>query len=575
MKRSWGLIFLAVLILALLVPGCRNGTDDEVPTRAKEHFERANDHYEDKEYAEAIQGFQAVVDVYSYTRIYPLALYRLGYSKLNVGRFAEAEGDFADFLSEFPEHQLNDDARLLYARALSEQGKYYEAADNLARVAARRDSRLSEPALESFTEHFQILNREEQRELLHEYESTYVGAYLLYTLGNDAFIRGDLETAALYLRRLADHPLSTEYRAEAAYLLTEVEKLQESRPKVIGCLVPLSGDMAPYGREVKAAVELAAAEYNAAHSRKLEIVTADSLGTPEGAVAGLRALAEESQAVAVIGPLSSNGFRECVYWADYYQLPIITPAATDAELAALSPYAFRNALTYVNQCESLAEFSSDRLNADVFGILYEDTPYGTGMRDAFVEIAPDYGIEVRVEQSYPLEASSYAKECKEFRKRGLDAIFIPGHMPHITELASQIVFLGIVAELVGGNAWNAESVPRMGLRYVEGAIFCDALSQHSRNPRILSFITNFRSRGAKEPTYLAAHAYDSFGLIAQAIDAGYNSRPALAEGLLNIRHYDGLVGDTSVDAEGEAHKNLTIFTILENEIIEFGQTSSW
>ncbi|MCK4594365.1 ABC transporter substrate-binding protein [bacterium] len=567
MRRPPGILF--VVALALLVGACQPDIAD-IPDRARHHFERANEAYEKKDYAGAIQGFQAVVDVYSYTRLYPIALYRLAYSKLKVGRFAEAEADFADFLKEFPHHELAEDAHVLYAKALSQQERYFEAAYALAKIAADPDNRLAETALEGFIEHFEVLDREKRRQLLDEFEDTYLGAYLLYTLGLEAYERGDMETAALHLRRLTEHPLATEFRDKAPALLAEVTETMARRPKVIGCLVPLTGDMAPYGREVRSAVEVAAAEYNAAHSRKLEVVVADSQGTAEGAVRALRSLAEESQAIVVIGPLSSTAFRACIPWAEEYQLPLVTPAATEIDLAALSSYAFRNALTYENQCETLAEFCSERLHLDRFGILYEDTAYGEGMREAFNLIAPRYGISVVVEQSYPLEDKSYTDECRVFRKLGLDAIFIPGHQPTLTELAAQLVYYGIVAELIGGNGWNAESVTRMGLRYVEGAIFCDAIFTRSRRPEVRSFIIAYRAHGASDPSYLAAHAYDTFGIIATALDSGAVSRPDLAERLLQVRRYPGIIGETSFDADGEAHKPLTILTILENEIIEFG-----
>ncbi len=570
-KRPLMLFMITTTLLGLLFVGaCQPPDDDEIPERAREHFERASEAYNDGDYAGAISGFTAVVDIYSYTRLYPLALYRLAYSEYQLGDFDGAAGHFARFIGDFPEHELIDDARLLYARAQSERGRYYEAAQSLGVLASNPDGRFFDVALESFQEHFAVLDRGEKRALLETFAESYLGAYLFYTLGEESYQRGDLESAALYLRRLEDHPLDTPYRTAGRELLTEVNEKLRLEPKVIGCLVPLSGDWAPYGREVRTAVELAASRYNAGHERKIEIVVVDSRGTPEGAELGLRSLAEDSQAVAVIGPLSSTAFGAIIPLAEDYELPLITPAATEAGLAERSNYAFRNAMTYENQCETLAEFCSDRLGLGRFGILYEDTAYGEGMRQAFREAADDNNIDVVVEQSFPLEAKSYTSECKVFRRQGLDGIFIAAHQPHITELASQLVFYGIVAELVGGNGWNAESVTRMGMRYVEGAIFCDALYLRSRDADVQSFIAGYRSRLGSDPTFLAAHAYDCFGMLAWCIDAGALTRPELAVELRSLRAYPGLIGETHVDADGEAHKPLTILTIVENEIVEFG-----
>jgi ABC-type branched-subunit amino acid transport system substrate-binding protein len=564
-------VFLtAIGLAALMLPACQPTDNGDVPERAREHFERANAAYQDGDYEGALSGFGAVVQAYPETRIFPLALYRLAYSEFQLGRYREAAGHFARFLKDCPDHELEDDARLLYARALSEQGKYFEAAQSLGVLAADPDGRFFDVALESFEEHFAVLTTQEKRTLLEEFSTSYLGAYLFFTLGEEAYENGDLESAALYLRRLEEHPLETRYRAEGRVLLAEVLEALEKRPKVVGCLVPLSGDWQSYGNEVRTAVELAAARYNAGHPQPIEVVVADSRGTVEGARQALRSLAEESQAVAVIGPLSSTAFSGCLELAESYDLPLFTPAATDPGLAARSDYAFRNALTYLNQCETLAEFCSERLGLGRFGILYEDTAYGEGMRSTFVEVAPDYNIEIIVQESYPLEAKSYVEQCKAFRRQGLDAVFIPGHQPQLTELASQIVFLGIVAELVGGNGWNAESVTRMGMRYVEGAIFCDALYLRSRDTDVQSFIAGFRSRLGLDPGFLGAHAYDTFGILARVIAGGARTRTEVAAALHEVRDYPGIIGPTSIDADGEAHKPLTILTIVENEIVEFG-----
>lgn len=569
-KSRLFICLLLATVVALGVGACRPTTDDDIPERAREHFERASRAYNDGDYAGAISGYTAIVEIYSYTRLYPLSRYRLAYAEYQLKNYDQAASHFARFISEFPDHELLEDARLLYARAQSERGRYYEAAESLGFLANDPEGRFYGVALDSFLDHFAILDRAGKQRLIDTFATGYLGAYLFHMLGREAYERGDLETAALYLRRLENHPLSTTYRTQGRELLARVIAALEGRPKVIGVLVPLTGDWSIYGREIRTAVELAAARYNAGHERKVELVFVDCRGTTQGAEQGLQSLAEDSQAIAVIGPISSTAFAAVIPLAEFYELPILSPAATEDGLAARSSFAFRNALTYENQTETLARFCKERLGLTRFGILYEDTPYGEGMRRAFHEAAQRHGLSIIVEQSYPLEARSYVDECRVFRQKGLHGIFIPGHQPQITELASQLVFYGIVAELIGGNGWNSESVPRMGMRYVEGAIFTDAIYLRSRDSHVQSFIAGYRSRLGSDPTYLGAHAYDSFGMLAWCVNSGALTRPDLRDKLSNLRSYPGIIGLTTIDADGEAHKPLVVLTIVENEIVEFG-----
>lgn len=112
-------------------------------------------------------------------------------------------------------------------------------------------------------------------------------------------------------------------------------------PPTIGVIAPLSGDAAPYGKNVKRGVELAAEESQLGAS----LVYADSRCTTEEAIKAFDELVRDHHVQAVIGDVCSEVTAALIREADERHVVLISPAATDPELASHEGYFFRTIST--------------------------------------------------------------------------------------------------------------------------------------------------------------------------------------------------------------------------------------
>ncbi|HRT70617.1 MAG TPA: ABC transporter substrate-binding protein, partial [Syntrophales bacterium] len=103
----------------------------------------------------------------------------------------------------------------------------------------------------------------------------------------------------------------------------------------------------------------------------------------------------------------------------------------------------------------------------------------------------------------------------------------------------------------------------------EGIMFPAAFFDKSTEPHIQKFVNDYRAKYNATPSALTAQAYDSAGIILEAIKAaGKADRKAVRDQLFKI-NYQGVTGPTSFDAKGNAIKVFTSVVIKNGDFVQY------
>ena len=114
---------------------------------------------------------------------------------------------------------------------------------------------------------------------------------------------------------------------------------------VLGYLTAETGPFVSLSRTNEVAARIAVDEINAAggvNGKKLRYITFDTAGNPGQTVIGLRKLAEDDKALAIIGPFSSGQVQVAAPAADRTGVVIMAMASSAPKLVANFKFAFRN-----------------------------------------------------------------------------------------------------------------------------------------------------------------------------------------------------------------------------------------
>jgi branched-chain amino acid transport system substrate-binding protein len=401
--------------------------------------------------------------------------------------------------------------------------------------------------------------------------------------------------------------------------LKQIEKNKENKLR-LGVVLPLTGKMALSGQQVLQGIQLAVSETNLTHKdTSLEIIIKDSAsGTIEQTV---ETLAIDPNVIGIIGPVLSPFVRDSFPIADRYHLSMITPTASSASLAELSPYVFRNVATREYQGKYIAEYAVNTLGLRRFVVLYPSEEFGLKLKDAFIKEVESLGQEVIALIPYDRSQADFKKQIQElggidddqlkklikeqvvnnieseplgqndimsrpFSEMGLwsgdkvenlkvslelsyDAIFLPGFYDKVGLIIPQLVFYNIeAATLLGSSGWNSTKLIEMTGNYIEKGYFVDGFYAKSKRPEVVRFVRDYNKIFNEAPTILSAQAYDATKMLVKTIRLGARDRIQVRKGLFKIRDFRGVSGRTTILATGEAEKKLFTIKITKNKISE-------
>lgn len=201
----------------------------------------------------------------------------------------------------------------------------------------------------------------------------------------------------------------------------------------IGAVVPLTGDLSPFGPPGRKAAELAVAQIQeAARSAGVDTTvslrSADSETNPQSAVQATRQLISNG-ATCIAGPWASAetlAVAESV--ATRQRTPIISPSSTDAAITELDDdgYVSRTAPSDILQARALADVVEQELGGTDFtvSLAARNDAYGQGFIEQFQRNWEERGGRVSGPVLYDPEQPSYNSEAAQITSGNPDAYVI-------------------------------------------------------------------------------------------------------------------------------------------------------
>jgi len=414
---------------------------------------------------------------------------------------------------------------------------------------------------------------------------------IYYRLAVSFLLSDRLEEARRAATKIVRFAPEEEWVIIANEMLQNIEERLKVNTNVIGCLLPLSGPFAIYGREVLNGLELGLDIFRESneHLSSIEFVIRDTEGNPEIAIEAIKELTEQERALVTIGPLTSKVAEEVVGKAQELGIPIITLTQSEG-VTNKGEMVFQNCLTPEDQLRSLVNKVIDELGLKRFAILYPANGYGRyfmnklwdkvesqgGIITAVESYDPkvtDFGTEIKkmVGLFYPRPESDMEEEEKERSEEepepiiDFDAIFIPDSYERAALIASQLAYYDVVGvRLLGTNLWNSQELIEIAGQYVHGALFPSGFFPGSGYKGVDSFVDQYKANFGKEPGLLAAIGYDTIRIVKEILKEkgrDIKTREDLRYVLAGNENFDGVTGPMTFDDSRRAKRNPLLLTI--------------
>ncbi|MBW1797213.1 MAG: penicillin-binding protein activator, partial [Deltaproteobacteria bacterium] len=380
--------------------------------------------------------------------------------------------------------------------------------------------------------------------------------------------QNDLEKAKIAAMALVRSTQEQSWITLGRQLLERVREELSVRPRVVGCLLPLTGPFGIYGEEVLNGIQLGTGMYGEpGEGPDLELVIKDTEGKPEFALAGLEDLVHNEKVMAIIGPLSSRTAVAVAEKAQGLGVPIITLTQREG-ITETGDMVFRNFLTPSKEVKRLLAPEIFQMGIKRFAILCPDNSYGRFFMNLFWDRLEEMGGTVTAVESYSPDTTDFADQIKKMtglyypRSYSLvrkliemrtpeeeesrvfpeepepiiefDAIFIPDNFQRVAMIAPQLVYHDVLdVLLMATSLWQSPDLIETAGDYVQGAIFPSGFFESSGESCVSAFSEDYLMDFDAMRGILAATGYDTIRLLKHMMaEKGVRTRGALKDALL-------------------------------------------
>ena len=233
--------------------------------------------------------------------------------------------------------------------------------------------------------------------------------------------------------------------------------------------------------------------------------------------------------------------------------------------------------TDAKQGRAISQLAVDDLGAHTAAILtIKGDVYSEGLSDIFADHFTGHGHghmfdEVIARAYYDDGDTDFSSQIAAIRDA--DMILVPGFVPEVALIVKQAREMGVDAQFVGADGWDAPSLVEVGGEALNGSYFttffsasapADSLSANAR-----SFLAAYENEYGQLPGGYAAAAYDALWIVALAAEvSGDLSGPALRDAIASTSGYDGATIISGYDQNRHADKPIVVNTV-DNGMVTF------
>ncbi|MGO7015290.1 ABC transporter substrate-binding protein [Rhizobium leguminosarum] len=339
----------------------------------------------------------------------------------------------------------------------------------------------------------------------------------------------------------------------------------------LGLVAPMSGPNARYGAFSMHGAELAVKDINDAggiDGMKIELLNADSQGTPVEGVSAARRLIDQDGVDFIIGDVSSSVTLAIQPVAEDAEVLLLNAASSNPKITYQAgvggfKWTYRNYPTDENRALIVAKYAAEQRGFTKFAVLSVDSDYGRSAITFTKKYLPDFKGEILSEDYYKEGEVDFRSVLAKIRDNGAQAIIMYGLADTTPIIARQMIELGIAGKvtLIGNGEFNTEKTIKSAPSALEGAVEAAAWLPQFDSPGSKAFVEKFTATYNEAPNNHAYVHWDTVNLLAAAIkQAGSADKVKVRDALSKIK-YKSPVGEVTFDDHNQARLPMILLQI--------------
>jgi branched-chain amino acid transport system substrate-binding protein len=327
----------------------------------------------------------------------------------------------------------------------------------------------------------------------------------------------------------------------------------------------------PAGRQVNA-IKLWVDEVNGRGGllgHKIALRLLDDKSDTQTSIKLYEKLITEDKVDILLAPYSSGITEAVANVNERYKMPFVAYGAASTPIWEKGRKYIFNIVAPAEDYQKGGVHLAKQIGVKKAAVIGEDTLFPRQSAKGAKEWAKKLGIEVVLEENYPIKQTDFTALLQKIRAAGAEAIFSNSYFADAAAQLRQLRELNMNIKLFSGTV--GPGLPAFAEQLGSTAEFVLGYSQWEPLPHVLKhpgmkeFIQVYEKRYGEKPNYHAGGAYGALQVTEAALKkAGSFDNEKLREALATL-DFTGIYGRYKVDARGmNSHEGVT-FQILRGE----------
>jgi len=343
----------------------------------------------------------------------------------------------------------------------------------------------------------------------------------------------------------------------------------------IGYVIPLSGDLAKIGNDLKSALIMATEEINQSDyldGSQIKLIIEDGQCSGMAAATAAQKLINVDRVKVILGGGCSSEALSIAPIAESNEVILFSSSATSPDLTGAGDFVFRNTPSDVG----IADFIAKKLKGSGYSniaLFSENNDYGSAIHHRFQQSAAEVGLNITEQQLFLSGTRDFRTDILRLKQSNPEALLInPQSGVAAGLIVRQTRELGWDVPIYGVGILTSKDALEAGGDAMNGTVnFSTPFVDESLNPKGAEFLKKFTDRfGEPQMKHYTAATYDALYLVADAIKkSGYDSK-GIRDYLYGLDSFTGAAGTYHFDKNGDVVGiSFSIQTIKDGHVVSY------